>query len=97
MRHQLYNFWKPEYRETWRVASKELTWLIRNATVSGWVYVNASGRITIHHNLKDVLDLKPSESKNDMYNDVTGVLGSIWHGTLGASAPKVRATWTTIY
>ena len=53
----------------------ELTWLVRHANVSGWVQVNASGGITVQHNLSDVFDLQPGRGHTEMYNNVTGILG----------------------
>ncbi len=90
---QLLCFWKSEYRDTWRVASNELTWLIRHGNVSGWVQVNASRGITIQHNLTDVFNLRPGASSRGIYNDITYWMGMIWHDTLNASEPNVSASW----
>jgi RHS repeat-associated protein len=94
MTDQLLGFWKSEYRATWGVAANEITWLVRHVNVSGWVQVNAAGGITIQHNLSDVFDLRPSPgSRSASYNFVTGWTGWGWHDVLGASEPRVNASW----
>ena len=97
MKDQFLGFWKPEYRDTWKVASNELTWLIRHASVSGWVQVNASGNITIQHNLYDVLDLSASPGRTASYNKTSNFLGYGWHTVLGASSPSINSSWRSNY
>ncbi len=87
----------PEYSETQAVGSNELTWMLREATVSAEVRVTKEGKITISYSLTDVFDLKPQKGRSDEYNVVTAVLGSVWHRVLGASAPEVYANWTETF
>lgn len=97
MSDQLLGFWKFEYRDTWAVARNELTWLIRHATVAGWVQVAASGSIKIQHNLYDVFDLSSSPSRSAEYNRISNIFGIGWHTVLGASSPTINASWMSIY
>ena len=97
MKDQLLGFWKSEYRATWGVAANELTWLVRHANISGWILVNAAGGIAIQHNLSDVFDLRPGAASRGFYNDVTYYLGAGLHDILGASEPKVNASWRSVY
>jgi hypothetical protein len=64
----------PKYRDTWKVAANELTWLIRNASVTPTVYVSKDGSFIIDYHLTDTLDLRPNRPEGDMYNDVTRIL-----------------------
>jgi RHS repeat-associated protein len=97
MNDQLLGFWKSEYRDTWEVAGNELTWLIRHASVSGWVQVNASGGITIQHNLYDVFDLSASPGRSAAYNNASNIFGFGWHTVLGASSPTINESWMSTY
>ncbi len=97
MKEQLKGFWKEEYRATWDVASKELTWLLRHAHVDGWVKVGENGSITIQHNLRDVLDLRRGAQSRGYYDEVVDKLGYIWHDLMGASEADVIANWRTKY
>jgi RHS repeat-associated protein len=85
-----------EHSATQAVGSNELSWMIRHADVSADIQVSKS-RITISYSLSDQFDLTPSKDRSPAYNLVTHVLGSIWHGALGASKPYVYANWTTCW
>ena len=97
MTDQLLGFWKPEYRDTWRVAGNELTWLLRHASVSGSVNVSADGSISISHSLYDVFDLQASPGRSQAYNMACTIFGTGWHGILGASSPTINGYWTTTF
>lgn len=86
----------PEYRDTWEVAGNELTWLIRHAGVKATAHVDADGNIKIDYKLEDTLDLEPNRpDPDDPYNQITAVLGNVYHDILGGSAMDIEATWST--
>ncbi|RRR75351.1 MAG: hypothetical protein EI684_04860 [Candidatus Viridilinea halotolerans] len=86
-----------DYIDTWRVASSELTWLLRNSTVITNVDVDSQGNITISYQLVDVLDLRPSEGRVSEYNMITKITGTTWHDLLGATEMKIEANWKSEY
>lgn len=90
---QLLDSHNPEYEETWRVAKNELTWMLREATVSASVNVTSEGKVTIMYEVYDIFDLMPAEGRTMEYNVISGTLGRIWHDQMGASAPEVYAIW----
>ena len=95
---QFKNFWDPKYADTWKVAGNELTWLVRSTTVNSQIDVNANGEITMTHSFSDIFDLRPSMERSDAYNNVTKVLGFLYHDVLGGNDQmRVNATWQKSY
>jgi RHS repeat-associated protein len=82
MREQALAPWKPEYRDTWRVAANELTWLVRAAGVGATVYVQEDGSFIIDYHLTDRLDLRPNRPEGNPYNNITAILGLVYHDIL---------------
>jgi len=88
----------PQVRKTWGVAGNELTWLLRHCELGGTAHVSKDGTISIKYQVDDTLDLTPhhkmSLSNHDPYDDVSAVMGAVWHGFLGASKPHITANFT---
>jgi len=84
----------PSSIETWRVASNEITWLLRHADVTAVAHVDANGVTTIEYTVDDVLDLRPGEGRNQAYNTTTEILGTVWHDILGAEESRLTGNWT---
>ena len=88
----------PQYIDTWKVATNELTWLIRSVKVESLINVNAEGKMTITHSFEDVFDLRPSEGRSEAYNTVTKISGFLYHDIIGGNDQmKVKATWQKSY
>ena len=88
----------PEVRKTWGVAGNEQTWLLRHCQLDGTAHVSKDGTITIKYEVKDTLDLTPHHqmtlSNHDPYDVISAGMGAMWHGVLGASKPRITATFT---
>lgn len=99
MYEQAKRFWAPEYRDTWKVATNELTWLVRSVSVKSEVHVSATGLTTIKHSFTDVFDLRPSGgSRNKAYDQTCKVLGLLYHDICGGNDQmKVKANWQKVY
>ncbi len=84
-----------EYPETWAVAGDELTWMLRNATISSEVNVSEDGEITISYELTDQLDLIPDwKNRPFAYNVACLVLGIPYHIYYGGNPDMaVSARW----
>jgi hypothetical protein len=96
MWEQLKDPFNPEYKDTWKVATNELTWLVRSVKVNSAVNVGADGTITINHSFTDVFDLRPSSGRNSAYNTATSILGFFYHDVFGGNDQmKISATWST--
>lgn len=89
--------WKPEYRDTWKVAGNELTWLLRYANVDANAEVSKDGSFAIHYQLTDTLDLRPSAERSYAYNTATTVLGFLYHDIARGTEMKLEANWTSTY
>jgi RHS repeat-associated protein len=85
------------YPATWAVAGNELTWLIRKASVEADVYVSKDGSFIIDYQLTDEFDLRPNRPEGDTYNDVTEILGFLYHDILRGTEMDIEAFWTSIY
>lgn len=99
MREQAKRFWDPKYRDTWKVAANELTWLVRSVYVKSEVSVSVSGLTTIKHSFSDIFDLRPSGGgRNEAYDATTKVLGFFYHDVCGGNDQmRVNATWKQVY
>ena len=81
---------------TYQVATNELTWVLRNATVEYWAEVTPQGEINIEYRLNDRLDLSPAEGRQPAYNAVSTVLGFGYHDLAGGNRNlQIRAEWNT--
>jgi len=90
-----YDLSDPNVRATWDVAGNDLTWLLRHANVDGTAQVDPEGNITISYEVNDVLDLRPGEGRNEWYNRITSVTGTVWHDVLGAEESRVVGNFET--
>ena len=98
MKDQFFDPLNPNYKDTWKVGANELTWLIRNVTVTTQVCVSKTGDVTMFHSFTDTLDLRPSSGKSMEYNLTTKVLGFIYHDLIGGNDKMtVKASWTSKY
>ena len=96
MKDQFFDFLNPEYRDTWKVAANELTWLIRNVNVTTKVCVSKTGDVTMYHSFTDILDLRPNPERSKEYNITTTVLGFFYHDLIGGNDKMtVKASWTS--
>lgn len=93
---QAKGFWKEEYRDTWKVAGNELTWMVRNTNVTSAAQVAADGTITMNHSFSDIFDLRPG-GRSHAYNTITGITGTAYHDVLGGNdLLHLNAGWTSI-
>lgn len=84
------------HTSTWDVASNELTWALRHATVKYWVDVSEEGGINIEYRLYDTLDLTPQDGRREAYNTISKTLGFFYHDLLGGNKNlQTRAEWNT--
>lgn len=98
MSEQAKRFWSPKYKDTWKVATNELTWLVRNVYIDSNVSVSANGLITIAHSFEDFYDLRPQKNRNNEYNLVTTIFGFLYHDIIGGNdMMKVSASWEKKY
>jgi RHS repeat-associated protein len=98
MREQCKDPFNPKYKDTWKVAANELTWLVRSVTVKTVINVTKDGDITMNHSFKDKLDLRPSEGRSKEYNRVTSIMGFIYHDVLGGNDEMtVSASWSNSF
>jgi hypothetical protein len=82
--------------DTWKVASNELTWLVRHATVEASVTRTAEGAMNISYQLTDQFDLRPQSGRNGAYNAVNSTVGSVYHDVVGGNDKlQLNATWST--
>ncbi len=83
------------HKETLNVATNELTWVLRHATVKYWAEVSADGSITIQYRLWDRLDLSGSKGRSEAYNTISDVLGFMYHDMAGGNINlQTRAEWS---
>jgi hypothetical protein len=89
---------RKKYAQTWDMAERPQTWMVRNATVTANAVVNNDGSIIVNYHLHDEFDLDPQwEHRDPMYNVVCAIVGPIWHDILRGSDMEVDAYWTTTY
>ena len=93
MGEQLFDLFNPENRQTWEVASNELTWLLRHASVSTTYTVSETGQIQMNHTLNDTLDLRPSENRSLEYNIACIILGEVYHDWFQGTELDLSAEW----
>ncbi|HEX7754603.1 MAG TPA: hypothetical protein VF421_04620 [Niabella sp.] len=89
-----------KYRDTWKVAANELTWLIRSAMVYTEIKVKKDGSVRMNHSFTDKFDLRPSShgERSIEYDTVSMVLGFLYHDVAGGNdLMKIEANWTNEY
>lgn len=90
----------PKYKDTWKVAVNELTWLIRSASVSSRAEISKNGNIIIYHTFEDTFDLRPSsEGERSFEYDIVSIMtGFLYHDIAGGNdLMKVKANWNNTY
>ena len=88
----------PKYKDTWKVAANELTWLVRSVIVKTEINVTKDGDVTMNHSFKDKFDLRPSEGRSKEYNRVTSIMGYIYHDVFGGNDEMtVSASWSNSF
>lgn len=100
MLDQFKNPFSAKYRDTWKVAANELTWLLRSIQVESKVKVSKIGHTTINHIFNDVFDLRPSDdgSRSIEYDVVSIISGFLYHDIAGGNdLMKVKGNWTNQY
>ena len=96
MKDQFFDPLNPKYKDTWKVAANELTWLIRHVNVTTNVYVSKTGDVRMYHSFTDTFDLRPSPGRSIEYNIATTILGFIYHDVIGGNDKMtVKASWTS--
>lgn len=86
------------HKETWDVASNELTWALRNATVKYWVEVDEKGKISVTYHLNDTLDLSGQNGRSGAYNNISNTLGFFYHKLGNGNVNlQTRSEWTKEY
>jgi hypothetical protein len=91
-----YDLSDPDVAQTWRVATNELTWLLRHARLDGTAHVTKGGTITIDYGIHDQLDLRASPGRSAEYNLISTIAGTAWHDVLGAEAAQITGTFTRL-
>lgn len=82
------------HKETWDVASSELTWSNRHSNVSYDATVKTDGIIVISYQLSDTLDLSPQPGRSEAYNNISRVTGFLYHDVVGGNSDIiVNADW----
>ncbi len=89
-----YDLSDPKVKQTWGVATNELTWLLRHARLDGTAHVAKDGSISIDYSIHDKLDLRASPGRSEAYNTVSQVLGTVWHDVLGAEEAQVTGAFS---
>ncbi len=94
MIEQLKGFWKAKYKKTRDVATNELTWLVRHATVRWFAEVDANGNISCDFHLNDTFDLRGNAGRSGEYNAISDFLGFLYHDLAGGNDKLVlKAEW----
>ena len=79
---------------TWIVGVQELTWATRHATVEYAATVKSDGTIVISYHLIDQLDLSAQPGRSEAYNNISSVLGFMYHDVVGGNSKmKINANW----
>ena len=100
MLDQFKNPFSAKYRDTWKVAANELTWLLRSIGVKSKISVYKNGNVIINHNFKDTFDLRASEdgSRSIEYDVVSIISGFLYHDIAGGNdLMKVKGNWSNQY
>lgn len=100
MLDQFKNPFSAKYRDTWKVAANELTWLLRSIGVITIVSVGKNGSVRIQHKFEDTFDLRASEdgSRSIEYDVVSIITGFLYHDIAGGNdLLKVKGDWTNTY
>ncbi len=96
MKEQALDPLNPKYRDTWKVAVNELTWLVRHAHVEATVTRTAECSMNISYQLTDQFDLRPQTGRSGEYNHVNKIIGSIYHDVIGGNDKvQLNGTWNT--
>lgn len=97
---QFKNPFSKKYRDTWKVAGNELTWLLRSIGVNSEVIVYKDGSTVINHSFSDTFDLRPSSNgeRSIEYDAVSLVSGFLYHDISGGNdLMKVTGNWSNSY
>lgn len=100
MLDQFKNPFSAKYRDTWKVAANELTWLLRSITLTSIAHVDKNGNVKIFHKFKDVFDLRPSDdgSRSIEYDVISIITGFLYHDIAGGNdLMKVKGNWNNQY
>lgn len=82
------------HSETWNVASNELTWATRHASIDYSATVKSDGTVVVSFHLSDTLDLSAQKGRSEAYNNISSGLGFMYHDVAGGnSSMKVNADW----
>ena len=97
---QFKNPFSPKYRDTWKVAANELTWLLRSIAVRSKAKVYKNGMVIINHSFSDIFDLRPSDGgeRSIEYDVVSIITGFLYHDLAGGNdLMKVKGDWNNEY
>lgn len=100
MLEQFKNPFSSKYKDTWKVAANELSWLLRSISLKSVVYVKKDGSVLIQHEFEDQFDLRPSDdgSRSIEYDVVSIILGFLYHDIAGGNdLMKIRGNWSNNY
>ena len=100
MLQQFKNPFSSKYKDTWKVAANELTWLLRSIGVKSKITVYVNGNIVINHKFQDVFDLRPSDngSRSIEYDAVSIITGFLYHDIAGGNdLMKIKGNWNNNY
>ena len=88
----------PKYKDTWKVAANELTWLIRGVGVESKASVKKDGSAKLEHKFNDQFDLRSNENRSLEYNAVDLVFGFLYHDIAGGNdLMRIKADWNNDY
>ena len=100
MMEQFQHFWSPKYKDTWKVAANELTWLLRSIGVRSKIKVDKNGNTQINHSFRDIFDLRPSEhgERSLEYDIVSIITGFLYHDIAGGNdLMEIEGNWNNAY
>ena len=88
----------PNYIDTWKVAMRELTWLLRSITLKVQVSVKKDGNIIVNYSFSDIFDLRASpKNRSDAYNTICMITGFLYHDLVGGNdLLKINGKWSRV-
>ena len=86
------------YIDTWKVAMRELTWLLRSITLKVQVSVKKDGNIIVNCSFSDIFDLRASpKNRSDAYNTICMITGFLYHDLVGGNdLLKINGKWSRV-
>lgn len=95
---QFVNPLNSKYRDTWKVAANDLSWLVRSVGLYTTANIKKDGNVKFEHTFNDKFDLRPSVGRDWEYNVVNIILGFLYHDAAGGNdLMRIKADWHNEY